>query len=194
MSVTTEDALRLQRCLEGDGVAIVPTDTVYGLACNPESEHAVQRLYELKRRARNKPSATMFFALGPALDALPELEPRMRKALRKLLPGPVTLLLRSPRGETRGLRVPLFDGALASLASVRASALQSSANLSGGPDPRRIEEVPTELRDGADLVLDGGELPGTASTVIDLTDYEQTGAWRIVREGALGRGDVERKL
>ncbi len=64
-------------------------------------------------------------------------------------------------------------------------AAQSSANLSGGPDPRRLSDVPPHLREGADLVLDGGELPGAASTVIDLSGYEQTGTWRIVREGPL---------
>jgi L-threonylcarbamoyladenylate synthase len=194
MSLTAEDARRLQICLEGDGVAVIPTDTVYGLACNPQSERAVKRLYSLKGRPESKPSAIMFFALESALSAIPELGPRTRAALGKLLPGPVTVLLPDPAGGTRGLRVPLFDGPLAALASVSRPALQSSANFSGGPDPRRLSDVPRSLLEGADIVLDGGELPGSASTVIDLTGYEQTGAWRIVREGPLGNADVERRL
>ena len=197
----------LERCLAGDGVAVVPTDTVYGLACNPESASGVQRVYELKRRAPLKPAAIMFFALAPALESLVDLGPCTRGALEALLPGPVTLLLPNPEqrfalacdpGETNsallGLRVPSFTGPLGTLASVRVPAAQSSANLSGGPDPRRLADVPAELRDSADLALDGGELPGAASTVIDLSEYERSHAWRIVREGPLGRPALERVL
>jgi L-threonylcarbamoyladenylate synthase len=207
MKVTPADALRLEECLAGDGVALLPTDTVYGLACNPESEIALRRVYELKRRPPVKPSAVMFFAWEPASEALSELGSRTREAFVKLLPGPVTLLLPNPRQrfalacspggvQTRllGLRVPAFDGPLAALASIGVPAAQSSANLSGGPDPRRFQDVPVELRAGADLVLDGGELPGSASTVIDLSEYETEGLWRIVREGPIGRATLEQVL
>jgi L-threonylcarbamoyladenylate synthase len=84
-----------------------------------------------------------------------------------------------------GLRVPLLEGPLVALSGVGVPAAQSSANFSGGADPRDLQSVPVELREGVDLILDGGELPGTASTVIDLSDYEQKGRWRIVREGPL---------
>lgn len=207
MTLTTLDAERLEECLAGDGVAVIPTDTVYGLACNPDSEIAIRRVYELKRRPPVKPAAVMFFALEPALVALTELGPRTRAALQALLPGPLTLLLANPERRfplacdpghagTRllGLRVPAFDGPLAALATVGVAAAQSSANLSGGPDPRSLLEVPVELRNGADLVLDGGELPGTPSTVIDLSEYELTGAWRIVREGPLDEAAIASAL
>jgi L-threonylcarbamoyladenylate synthase len=93
-----------------------------------------------------------------------------------------------------GLRVPAFSGPLAALDAVRMPAAQSSANLSGGPDPRHLQEVSVELREGADLVLDGGELPGVASTVIDLSEYEQAGRWRVVREGPLEKAAVAAAL
>lgn len=196
MTLTAEDAGRLQECFLSDGVAVIPTDTVYGLACNPDSPAAVERLFELKQRPPRKPAAVMFFSLDPALELLSDLGPRVRAVLRALLPGPVTVLLANPQrrfalacgdgSDTRlGLRVPRFGGQLAPLANVQAPAMQSSANLSGGPDPRRLQDVPAKLREDTDLVLDGGELPGTASSVIDLSDYEQAGTWRIVREGAL---------
>jgi L-threonylcarbamoyladenylate synthase len=215
VSLTAGDAARLEECLAGEGVAVIPTDTVYGVACSPDSAVAVRRIYELKRRPPVKPAAVMFFALDAALDALPELGPRTRAALAALLPGPATLLLENPkrrfplacdpagahaddtsgsRAAPLGVRVPLLKGPLAALASVRIPVLQSSANLSGQAPPRRLTDVPGEIREGADLVLDGGELAGTASTVIDLSEYEQGGRWRIVREGPLARAALERVL
>ncbi len=207
MSLTCEDAARLEECLVHDGVAVIPTDTVYGLACNPESETALRRIYELKGRPPVKPSAIMLFAQEPALRLPVELGSRTRAAVEALLPGPVTLLLSNPErrfplacdplgagSSLLGLRVPAFSGPLAALAGVGVPAAQSSANLSGGPDPCRLQDVPAELRGNVDLVLDGGELPGTASTVIDLSEYEQSGRWRVVREGPLIQGSLERLL
>ena len=98
-----------------------PTDTVYGLCCDPEDERAVRRLYELKGRPARRPAAVMFFALEPALAALPELASASARALRALLPGPVTLLLPNRRqplsarggrpepAPTLGLRVPALS-------------------------------------------------------------------------------------
>jgi L-threonylcarbamoyladenylate synthase len=180
-----------ERCMSVGGVAVFPADTVYGLACDPSNRLAVERLYRFKRRSLAKPSAVMFFDLSVALDALPELGPATREAVSKLLPGPVSLLLPNPAerfplacGEdprTLGLRVirsEVLDG-------VHWPVLQSSANQAGGPDPRRFDEVPETMRRGADMVIDAGELPGTPSTVIDLREFEDNGAWSIVRQGAV---------
>lgn len=214
--ITAEDATLLQQCLAGDGVAVIPTDTVYGLACNPDSEAAVRRIYELKRRPPRRPFAVMFFALPAALETLPELGPRTRTALAALLPGPLTLLLPNPAGrfqaacgagagadereETKtasallGLRVPALSGALSPLGAVSVPAAQSSANLSGEPEPRRLEDVPIGLRRAADLALDGGELPGAPSTVLDFFEYERHGRWRVVRAGPMGEDEIGRVL
>jgi L-threonylcarbamoyladenylate synthase len=207
VSLGHDDAKRLEECLAGDGVALIPTDTVYGLACNPESETALRRIYELKGRPALKPSAVMFFAREPALESLSELGPRTRAALGALLPGPVTLLLENPNlrfplacdpggggAGLLGLRVPLLEGPLAALAAIGVPAAQSSANFSGSADPRDLRSVPGELREGVDLVLDGGELPGVASTVIDLSEYERSERWRIVREGGLDAASIQTAL
>jgi L-threonylcarbamoyladenylate synthase len=204
VALTAADAQTFSRCIAVGGIAVFPADTVYGLACEPDSKEAVQRLYLLKRRRPDKPAAVMFFALDLALAALPELGPRTGVALRALLPGGVTLLLPNParrfplacgpEGETIGLRVPAWPPALAALAEVRWPVLQSSANEAGGSDARRLADVPEAIRRRADLVLDGGELPGTPSTVIDLRGYEGDGSWSIVREGAVPAADVAAAL
>lgn len=203
-ALTSADVGALERCVAVGGVAIFPADTVYGLACDPQEKESVQRLALMKRRPADQPGAVMFFGLGLALEVLAELEPRSRSACEALLPGPVTLLLPNPAGrfplacgsspERLGLRVPALRGPLAALAEASWPVLASSANLHGGPDPRRLEDVPEELRDAADLVLDAGELPGTPSTVVDLGTYEQTGAAPVVRKGALPAARVAELL
>ena len=161
-----------ERCIAGGGVAVFPSDTVYGLACDPENADAVERMYALKGRDRGKPAARMWFSL----DVLPPLTPRVAQAARALLPGPVTLVV----GEL-GIRVP--DVPL--LRGVSVCVLQTSANLAGGPDPRTLADVPLEIRSACDLVVEGGELPGVPSTVVDLSRYEDTGEWTVLRAGAL---------
>jgi L-threonylcarbamoyladenylate synthase len=187
------------------GVAVFPADTVYGLACEPDSKEAVARLYRLKGRRPDKPAAVMFFALPLALAALPELGPRTVLALRTLLPGPVTLLVPNPAGRfplacgpgdvsALGIRVPALPPALAALHEVRWPVLQSSANLAGGPDARVLADVPAPIREHADLVLDGDELPGTPSTVVDLRPWELDARVEIVREGAVPAAEVRARL
>ena len=138
-------AAEFEACIAAGGVAVFPSDTVYGLACDPESAAAVERMYALKGRPPGKPSAVMFFDAGLAVAALPELGERTRALMARLLPGGVTLVLPNPRGryplaggEALGLRVP--DVPL--LRGVGRPVLQSSANAAGAPDARRIEEVP----------------------------------------------------
>ena len=207
MALTAADAQTFSRCISVGGVAVFPADTVYGLACEPDSKEAVRRLYLLKRRRPDKPAAVMFFALDLALAALPELGARTAGALEALLPAAVTLLLPNPARryplacgvgasgiETLGLRVPAWPAPLAALADVRWPVLQSSANEAGGPDARVLSDVPEAIRARADLVLDGGELPGTPSTVVDLRAFERDGRWSVVREGAVARHELEAAL
>ena len=154
-----------ERCIRSGGVVLFPADTVYGLACDPGNEAAIERMYAIKGRPREKKSAVMYFRV----DAVPDLPERARR----LLPGSVTVILSGGRG----IRVP--DQPL--LAGVSVPVLQTSANPSGGRDPRRLEDVDPAIRAAADLEIDGGELPGTPSTVVDLSGD----APRIVREGAV---------
>lgn len=195
---------QLESCVAGGGVAVLPTDTVYGICCDPEDERAARRLYALKGRPPARPAAVMFFSLEPALEMLRELHHDERAALRVLLPGPVTLLLANPAMRfvpacrtdpgTLGLRVPRLPESLAALAALTRPVMQSSANMSGGSDARTLAEVPESMREGADVVLDGGELPGRASTVIDLRDYAEHRRWHVLREGAMPRATVRELL
>ncbi len=177
------------------GVAVFAADTVYGLCADAQNAEAVERLLTLKRRPPGKPLALAFASLEPALAALPELGERTRAALRALLPGPLTLLVPNP-----ARRFPLAGGELLGLRVIDAGleldrpVVQTSANLAGGPEPRTLAQVPAQIRAAVDLVLDRGELPGTPSTVLDLGALEETGHWRILRQGACTRAEIERAL
>jgi len=199
--ITAQDAATFERCMAVGGFAVFPADTVYGLACDPDAKETVQRLHLLKRRSMDKPSAVMFFDADLALDTLPELDGPVREAARKLLPGAVTLLIPNPAHRfplacgsdpaTLGLRVPKLDSPLA---AVRWPVLQTSANYAGRPDPRRLQDVPVGLRETAELVLDGGDLPGTPSTVVDLREFAKTGEYAIVRQGLFPAEEIASRL
>ena len=193
--ITDADAAALRDCIGRGGVAVFAADTVYGLACSPSDPTAVARLYALKGRPAEKPSAVMWFHAEAALAGLPEVGDMTRAVLARLLPGPVTVLLENPRRRfapacgpdpgTLGIRVPALDDSLAALSALELPVMQSSANLSGGPDARTVADVPAGIRARADLVLDAGPRPGIPSTVVDLRRFEREGAWRVLREGAL---------
>jgi L-threonylcarbamoyladenylate synthase len=202
--MTDDDVAAFGRCVSMGGVALFPADTVYGLAAEPDSDEGVRRLYAMKGRPPDRPAAVMFFDVEGALAALADLGPRTREAVRRLLPGALTLVLANPgrryplacgsEPERLGLRVPELAGPLAPLAAMRLPVLQSSANRSGRPDARRLAEVDEGIRREVNLQLDGGNLPGTPSTVIDLSQYEMDGCYRVPRVGAVSVAAVEVRL
>jgi L-threonylcarbamoyladenylate synthase len=172
-------------------LAIVPTDTVYGLAASAYSEAPARRLYRAKGRDEIQPTALVAADVDMLLECIPELRGRAAVIARALLPGPLTLILPNParrfrwlagaRPETIGVRVPALEGTAQALLSQLGAIVATSANLPGGPDPGTIDEVPEEIRAAADAIVDAGPLPGTPSTVIDFTGSEPV----VLREGAL---------
>jgi L-threonylcarbamoyladenylate synthase len=180
-------------------VVILPTDTVYGLCATVERPEPGRLLYSLKGRDLRQPSALLASGLDSLFERLPELDTRAEAVVRALLPGPYTLVLPNPArrfawiaGETPdaiGVRVPVLPAVAAAVLAQVGCVVATSANLPGGPDPRRIADVPRELVSRAGAVVDAGELPGTPSTVLDFS----TGEPRVIREGAApGAAALER--
>ncbi len=196
--------LGFRRCIEGGGIVVFPAETVYGLACDPENEEAYAKLNLLKGRSQDKPSAIMFFQVEPALEFVADLDKSVVEVARKLLPGPVTLILSNPgrryflacgsNANKIGLRVPSMGEASRLFEGFDGPILQTSANFSGEPAPGNLDEVPDGILDQVDLAFDGGVLPGTPSTVIDLVRFGPEGTYRIMREGALPAAEVDRAL
>lgn len=176
---------------------VLPFDTVYGLAAEPHDGMSTRRLYELKGRAEAQPTALVAASVDALRTLLPELD--MTSAWH-ILPGAFTLVVPNPAQRFRhltganpdalGVRVPEVGGPTRAVLDELGAVVATSANLPGGPDPRRLDDVPHEIRAGAAAVLDGGELPGAPSTVVDLTGPEP----RILREGAVSTDEVLRRL
>jgi L-threonylcarbamoyladenylate synthase len=195
------DAARaaLERCVGEGGVAIFPADTLYGLACDPLSAAAVARIHSIKGRDEGKPSAVMYFSPLAMRELIAALGPRTRDAVGALLPGPVTLVVANPerryplacREDPERLGVRLIEGPLA---GAMTPVFQTSANRSGESPPTRFDEIDPAILEQVDLAIDAGGLIGAPSTVVDVTGIDDGGAWRILREGALSRDQVERRL
>lgn len=171
---------------------VLPADTVYGLCGDPHSEAAAEKIYRLKRRPAGQPLAL----LAKGVDTLLVLVPELARPALALLPGPYTLVLSNPAQrfrwltgsapETIGVRVPELTGPGAEVLEQVGALVATSANLHGGPEPRTLADVPAEIRAGAAVLVDGGELPGTPSTVLDLTGAEP----RVLREGAVSASEA----
>lgn len=195
------DAARaaLERRVREGGVAIFPADTLYGLACDPLNADAVERIHEIKGRGERKPSAVMYFSPLAMRELVSGLGPRAREAVGALLPGPATLVLANPerryplacREDAERLGVRLIEGPLA---GAMTPIFQTSANRSGAPAPRSFDGIDSGVLAAADLAIDAGELIGEPSTVVDITEIDPGGDWRILREGALPATEVERRL
>jgi L-threonylcarbamoyladenylate synthase len=195
------DAARaeLERTIAAGGIAVFPADGLYGLACDPLDPDAIRRVHELKGRDDGKPSAVLYLSPLAMRELVSGLGARTREAVGRLLPGPVTLIVANPerryplacREDPSRLGVRLIEGPLA---GAMQPLFQTSANLSGEPAPSRLDQVPTEMRTGADVVIDGGELTGLPSTVVDISSLDSSGGWRVLREGGMAPAELEAAL
>lgn len=189
----------LERTISSGGVAVFPSDGLYGLACDPLDAGAIAKIHRLKGRDDGKPSAVMYFSPLAIRELVAGLGRRTGKIVQALLPGPVTLVVANPqrryplacRQDSERLGIRLIGGPLA---GTMCPVFQTSANLSGEPAPGRFTDVPAEILEGADLAIDGGELTGVPSTVVDISQIEETGEWEMLRAGGLSEGDLVAKL
>jgi L-threonylcarbamoyladenylate synthase len=189
----------LERCVAAGGVAVFPSDGVYGLACDPLDAAAISRIHRMKGRDDGKPAAVMYFSPLAMRELVAELGPRAAAAVSALLPGPVTLVVKNAghryplacREDVERLGVRLLAGPLA---GAMCPVFQTSANLSGKPAPGRFEEVPDSILAAVDLAIDGGQLGGLPSTVVDIAAIDDGGGWEILRQGAISEGDLASRL
>ena len=189
---TTDVTVAATAIADGE-LVIYPTETVYGLGADALDADAVERVFEAKRRPREKPVSMAVDSVAAAA-LYTEPDGRERAFMDAFLPGPVTVLLeRGERvpdvltaGRDRvGVRVPDSEIALDFLNAVDTPVTATSANVSGDPSARRVEDIQCPVRDAAAVALDGGTTPGgQGSTVVDPSTGE------IHRRGPLA-DDIE---
>jgi tRNA threonylcarbamoyl adenosine modification protein (Sua5/YciO/YrdC/YwlC family) len=173
--------------LKNGGLIVYPTDTIYGVGCDALNQEAVNKIYQVKERDDKKP---MSF-ICPSLEQIKQfadLNPTQLKILEKNLPGPFTFILKASsncpkhlqsENETVGIRMPNNQICLELTKKLGAPIITTSINESGQPplnDPQEINKI---FGNQIDLILDGGKLEGTASTIIDLTHSEP----KVLRQG-----------
>ncbi|MFH1338721.1 MAG: L-threonylcarbamoyladenylate synthase [Candidatus Omnitrophota bacterium] len=183
-----EDKIRTaaQALLEG-GLAIIPTETVYGIAADARNSQAVSRLYEIKHRPSNKPLSLIIDDKEKAEEFSSGLSRPAYKLIDKFWPGPLTLILPKIGGGSVGLRMPDNNIALRIIAAVGSALFCPSANLSGMPAPSDFGEAIKDLGDKIEVAIDGGKAKlGIESSVVDLTQTP----YKIQRQGALSELEI----
>lgn len=162
------------------GVAVMPTDTVYGLAAHPSFPAASSRIYDIKGRRQDKPIALLASDADAPTRLGAAMPPMARALAERFWPGALTLVLDVPNG-TEGFRVPDSDTARAIIASCGGLLRVTSANFSGEPAVADFAEIPESLVAQCDAAVDGGPCPGGVPSAV--IKFAADGAVDILREG-----------
>ena len=194
LKATKNNIMVAARIVRRGGLVVYPTETVYGLGCNPFNVEAVKRILEVKDN-RNKPLPVLAAGIADA-DKVASISPNGRKLAAKFWPGPLTMVFpKKPNFpdvvtfglDSVGLRIPNNDVALHLIRLSGGLLIGSSANRTGEEPPRRVQDISGELKEMVDVVLDGGAAAqGTPSTVADLTSEKP----RILREGPISLKEI----
>lgn len=178
----SDELSRAGAILRGGGLVAFPTETVYGIAVSAEHPESIERLYEIKGRARTKPMTMMVADSGPVLRHCPDMPPKARTLMKRFWPGPLTLVVPNAEGRMTGFRLPSHPLARGLVREAGVPLYVPSANRSGKPPATTAEEVLRQFPNELDLVIDGGPVDGgVASTVVQIVRDELT----VLREGAI---------
>ena len=157
--------------IKNGGVIVCPTDTVYGLICDATNKKAVEKMYKVKKRPRNKLFPVFVKDIKMA-KKFAKISYEQEKFLKKVWPGAVTVVIEKERS---ALRIPRYGFIINIIKKINRPLAETSANISGQPPTTKVKEVLKYFKGreyGPDLVLDAGDLkPAKPSRVIDLTSF-----------------------
>jgi len=177
-----EELARAGAILRKGGLVAFPTETVYGVAVSAELPEAVERLYELKNRPRNKPMTLMVASTTPVRERCSNIPRAAVDLMKRFWPGPLTLVLPDKAGGLAGFRLPSHPLARGLVRAAGVPLYVPSANLSGNPAPTTAEDVLRDFPDELDMVIDGGPAQGgVASTVVKVVGDDVT----VLRAGSV---------
>ena len=189
---------RVAQSLESGQVVALPTDTFYGLAVDPVNLRAVDRIYDVKTRARHKPLSLLIADVAQAYALARNCDTAFDRLAERFWPGPLTIIMKAgsklPLRVTANtgnvaLRVPEAAIARAVVARLGLPITATSANLSGFPECTSALSVYQQLGDMIPLIVDGGPTARTvATTIVDLSAGDNS--WSILREGAIPTHEI----
>lgn len=194
LKITNEAIQKSAATIRKSGIVVYPTDTVYGLGCDPFDEKAVSKLATVKQRHKGN-FPVLVDSAGRARE-LGDISRDMESLVTRFWPGPLTIVVPCKAtlpiqvvGPEKmiGLRIPRRPDALDLISQSGGSLLGTSANLSGRPPLREAKEAFKIFQGKVDIVLDGGSLStGIESTVV----METRSGIHVIREGAIGREEL----
>ncbi|MDD4878914.1 MAG: L-threonylcarbamoyladenylate synthase [Candidatus Omnitrophica bacterium] len=174
--------------LKKGGLVVFPTETVYGLGANLLDKKAVEKVYEIKKRPRNKPLTVHVADTASVRKITGKIPLGAGKLIEKYWPGPLTIILRDRRGGKTGFRMPDNKIAFSLIKRAGVPVVAPSANISGNKPPTSAKEALRDLDGKVDIVIDGGRTAiGIESTVVDMTGRRP----KVLREGAIPKAEIE---
>lgn len=160
---------------------------MYGLGADYMNKYAMERLYEVKERPKNKPFTVHISDLKELAKLSCKVSDSAERLIKKFWPGPLTLIFKTKNGGKIGIRMPANKVALDFIAACKTPIVAPSANISGNKPPTGRDEVLSDLDGKIEAVLDGGKTDiGVESTVVDLT----ASPYKILRIGAISEEEI----
>ena len=183
--------IKVAKLIKSGNIVIYPTETFYGIGALYSDEQAIERIFAIKDRDKTKPVLLIIHDFPPLHMLSSSVSKQSFSIAQRFWPGPLTLLFAASQKLSRlltadsgkvGFRISSNPVAKRLLYFLKEPITSTSANLSGGKSPKRIDEIPESLLNSVDIVLDAGETPGgTPSTIMDVSEHP----FRVVREGAI---------
>jgi L-threonylcarbamoyladenylate synthase len=177
-----KDLKKASDIIKNDGIVVYPTETVYGIGANIFSNIALEKIFQIKKRDKDKPVSVAVSDFG-MMEDLVYIGEKEKRFIDMFFPGPVTVVLKKKEkvpdlltsgSELVGIRFPAHDTTIKLIQLAGVPITSTSANISGEATPKRVAQIKIE----ADYIIDGGECSGEPSTVVDLVNG------KILRRGA----------
>lgn len=198
--INWKELKKAAQLIKQGGIAIFPTETVYGIGANGFDERAISKLYEIKQRPLTKPISLLVYSIDMINSIAENITKEEYALMKKFMPGPLTIILKKKKiipniltanSDTVGIRMPANEIALKLIEYAGVPIATSSANISGKESNTKVNESLKELKEKVDVFIDGGESKiGIASTVVQIVN----GKPKIFREGAIKEQEILKYL
>lgn len=185
--LSQSDLREIVECLHNDGIVIIPTDTVYGIAALPDHPNAINRIISMKGRDSKKPLQLLSSGLNDSLRSSLHITNAIEKVASKFWPGALTIVIDAVNGSTEGVRVPDHDTIISLCEAAGGSLTCTSANIAGEPPALTPDDAIKSIPHADMIVEDGHVKGGSSSTVVKISKNDEI---TILREGPISLAEI----